>query len=458
MPILNKNIIEPKIESTISAYSNTTNTLSLLVASSALNDISKESRIPKYTSLTLPTTPSSNNQIIYLTDIDNFVIYSSGGWYTLEGFLIPSQNPLMYSWGCNTSGQLGDGTTTSKSSPVTVLSGGFTDWCQVSAGSNHTAAVRQNGTLWAWGLGSNGRLGDGTAVDKSSPVSVVGGFTDWCQVSAGSTGAHTAAVRTNGTLWTWGAGTFGRLGDGTTVAKSSPVSVIGGFTDWCQVSSGGYQTVAVRTNGTLWSWGCNDTGRLGDGTTIDKSSPVSVIGGFTDWCQVSVGLRHTLAVRQNGTLWSWGYGASGRLGDDTIVNKCSPVSVVGGFTDWCQVAAGSSHTAAVRTNGTLWTWGCGSNGRLGNGLSGERSSPTSVVGGFTNWCQVSAGTCHTVALRTNGTLWSWGRNSDGALGVNCSSSLDVNSPISLAGGFTDWCQVESGGCFVLAIRTCQVYL
>jgi alpha-tubulin suppressor-like RCC1 family protein len=357
----------------------------------------------------------------------------------------------VWAWGCNSGGRLGDGTTVDKSSPVSVV-GGFTDWCQISSGRDHTLSVRQNGTLWAWGLGSLGRLGDGTLVNKSSPVSVVGGFTDWCQVSAG--GVHTAAVRQNGTLWAWGDNTRGQLGDGTTVQRTSPVSVVGGFTDWCQVSAGNAHTAALRQNGTLWAWGCNGQGQLGDGTIVDKSSPVSVVGGFTDWCQVSAGCVHTAAVRQNGTLWAWGLNQQGILGDGTTVSKSSPVSVVGGFTDWCQVSAGGSHTAAVRQNGTLWSWGCNTCGLLGDGTTVSKSSPVSVVGGFTDWCQVSAGSDQTSAVRQNGTLWAWGCNTGGRLGDG--TTVAKSSPVSVVGGFTDWCQV-SNTCFsTAAIRKTQI--
>jgi len=267
--------------------------------------------------------------------------------------------------------------------------GGFCDWCQVSAGNSHSLAVRQNGTAWAWGYNGRGQLGDNTIVSKSSPVSVVGGFVDWCQVSAGSD--HSLAVRQGGTAWAWGFDGQGRLGDNCTTNRSSPVSVVGGFTDWCQVSAGSYHSLAVRQNGTAWAWGYNSNGRLGDNTTTNKSSPVSVVGGFLDWCQVSAGRNFSLGIRQNGTIWSWGYAAQGRLGDNTTVSKSSPVSVVGGFTDWCQISAGDSHSLAVRQNGTAWAWGCNGQGRLGDNTVVTRSSPVSVVGGFTDWCQVSAG-------------------------------------------------------------------
>jgi alpha-tubulin suppressor-like RCC1 family protein len=184
-------------------------------------------------------------------------------------------------------------------------------------------------------------------VCKSSPVSVVGGFTDWCNVSVGV--QHTAAVRTNGSLWAWGNNGGGRLGDNTIVSKSSPVSVVGGFTDWCHVSAGGGFTAAIRTNGTLWTWGLNSQGQLGDNTAVSRSSPVSVVGGFTDWCQVSAGSSHTAALRTTGSLWTWGCNGAGQLGDNTVVAKSSPVSVVGGFTNWCQVSAGGEHTAAINS-------------------------------------------------------------------------------------------------------------
>jgi alpha-tubulin suppressor-like RCC1 family protein len=285
--------------------------------------------------------------IIFVDDICVPVVAQIGCWSGLDNRELRNDFSvgLVWAWGYNGTGQLGDGTTTGRSSPVRVI-GGFTDWCQVSAGDFHTAAVRTNGTVWAWGYNSFGQLGDNTITGKTSPVSVIGGFTDWCQVSAGQ--RHTAAVRTNGTLWVWGGNNYGRLGDGTTISRSSPVSVIGGFTDWCQVSAGRSHTAAVRQNGTLWAWGCGGLGRLGDNTIINKSSPISVIGGFTDWCQVSTGDSHTAAVRTNGTLWAWGYNNRGQLGDGTLTSKRSPVSVIGGFTDWCQVSAGSGHTAAVR--------------------------------------------------------------------------------------------------------------
>jgi alpha-tubulin suppressor-like RCC1 family protein len=398
-------------------------------------------------------TGRTSGMVYFIRDSGVFAINTRIKWLTFDSRLIRRDvyDGTLWSWGYNLAVNLGDGTTISRSSPVSVI-GGITDWCQVSVGGYHSLALRSNGTLWSWGGNFFGNLGDGTTINSSSPVSVVGGFTDWCQISGG--GSHSLALRSNGTLWSWGAGGFGRLGTGTTITRSSPVSVIGGFTDWCQVSAGREHSVALRSNGTLWSWGRGSFGRLGDGTTINRSSPVSVVGGFTDWCQVSGGGGsggfHNLALRCNGTLWSWGFGSAGQLGDGTTIDRSSPVSVVGGFTDWCQVSGGRNHSLALRSNGTLWSWGRGSNGQLGDGTTISKSSPVSVVGGITDWCQVSAGDYLTLALRSNGTIWGWGCNSYGSLGDG--TTISKSSPVSVVGGFTDWSQVSANGGQSSAIR------
>jgi alpha-tubulin suppressor-like RCC1 family protein len=399
----------------------------------------------------LPAATVSNGYMYYIPSLG--IYYSNGTtWTTIDPIVY---NNSAWAWGYNDRGQLGDNTTVNKSSPISVI-GGFTDWCQISAGFCRTSlGVRQNGTAWGWGDNDTfGQLGDNSTVNKSSPVSVVGGFTDWCQVSSGN--LHSLGVRTNGTAWAWGQNNRGQLGDNTGgpgVLKSSPVSVVGGFTNWCQISAGVEQSLAVRTNGTAWAWGSGYRGQLGDNTTASKSSPVSVVGGFTDWCQVSAGSDFSLGVRQNGTAWAWGRGSLGVLGNNyTGADQQSPVSVIGGFTDWCQISAGTNHSVAVRTTGTAWAWGLNSYGRLGDNTTVNKSSPVSVVGGFTDWCQIGAGKDHSLAVRTNGTAWSWGQTKYwGQLGTN--SDVTRSSPVSVIGGFTDWCQISAGNRKSLAIRS-----
>jgi alpha-tubulin suppressor-like RCC1 family protein len=398
--------------------------------------------------------------IIYVESLKILVIAVDGRWNSLDENLVRKDFDInvAWSWGDGRQGSIGNGLDNDgaeKSSPVSVV-GGFTDWCQVSAGACHSLGVRTNGTLWSWGCNEAGELGSGIRCRRSSPGIVIGGFTDWCQVSAGSC-SHSLGVRSNGTAWAWGAGGEGRLGNNSSCCRSSPVLVVG-FNDWCQVSAGSRHSLGIRCNGTAWAWGDNGDGRLGFyGCTT--SSPVAVIGGFTDWCQVSAGACHSLGLRSNGTTWAWGDNTHGQLGDNTggyYTDKSSPVSVVGGFTDWCQVSAGNCHNLGLRSNGTLWVWGGNYRGQLGDYTTYSSSSPVSVVGGFTDWCQVSAGCQHSLGVRTNGTSWSWGDNNEGQLGdgTKCDGYYITHrsSPVSVVGGFTDWCELSAGSRHSLGIR------
>jgi alpha-tubulin suppressor-like RCC1 family protein len=344
----------------------------------------------------------------------------------------------LYAWGYNSSGQLGDGTVISRSSPAQI--GALTNWAQVAAGpangTNHNASVKTDGTLWTWGYNSSGQLGDGTTVSKSSPVQI-GALTNWAQVAVGR--FHTASLKTDGTLWAWGNNQVGRLGDGTVIARSSPVQ-IGALTNWAQVSAGQYHTTSVKTDGTVWAWGGNTRGQIGDNTSVAKSSPVQ-IGALTGWAQVSAGDQHTASIKTDGTLWTWGSNTLGQIGDGTAYNtfRSSPVQI-GALTNWAQVSAGNVHTASVKTDGTIWTWGSNLQGRLGDGTVVSRSSPVQI-GALTGWAQVSAGNGHTASIKTDGTLWAWGANSFGRLGQN--NIIDRSSPVQV-GALTNWVQVAAG--------------
>src|SRR3989338_5468335 len=197
-----------------------------------------------------------------------------------------------------------------------------TNWSSVSAGYYHTIAIKTDWTLWAWGFNNYGQLGDGTTTNRSSPTQI-GSGTNWSSVSAG--GYHTVAIKTDGTLWVWGNNGNGKLGDGTTTDRYSPVQ-IGRGTNWSTVSAGGYHTVAIKTDGTLWVWGNNGNGKLGDGTTTDRYSPVQ-IGSGTNWSSVSTGGHHTIAIKTDGTLWAWGYNVYGGLGDGTTTDRTTPTQI-----------------------------------------------------------------------------------------------------------------------------------
>jgi len=346
----------------------------------------------------------------------------------------------LWLWGRNNIGQLGDNTIIDKSSPVQTVSGG-TNWKQVAAGGTaHTAAIKTDGTLWTWGLGTAGILGDNTTISKSSPVQTVSGGTNWKQVATGT--SIIAAIKTDGTLWAWGTNTDGQLGDNTTTSKSSPVQTVAAGTNWKQVIAGTTGIFAIKTDGTLWLWGTNTSGPLGDNTTISKSSPVQTVSGGTNWKQVAAGSSLIAAIKTDGTLWTWGLNQYGQLGDNTIINRSSPVQTVSGGTNWKQVATGLAHISAIKTDGTLWLWGANSNGQLGDNTIIDRSSPVQTVSGGTNWKQVAAGSIHTSAVKTDGTLWAWGRNLFSALGDN--TTIDKSSPVQTVAGGTNWKQVATG--------------
>jgi len=384
------------------------------------------------------TTNFKVNQSIgnYQVDIDDILIRRE---YFSDGSL--------WTWGYNsTRGQLGDNTTVDKSSPITTVAGG-TNWKQVSGGYYRTAAIKTDGTLWTWGYNNFGQLGDNTTVTKSSPVTTITGGTNWKQVACGQ--YHTAVIKTDGTLWTWGYNKYGQLGDNTSVNKSSPVTTVAGGTNWKQVAGGYRHTVAIKTDGTLWSWGYTGLGQLGDNTTVNKSSPVTTVAGGTNWKQVSGGTYHTAAIKTDGTLWTWGYNGYGQLGDNTTVDKSSPVTTVAGGTNWKQVGGVIYHTAAIKTDGTLWTWGYNFYGGLGDNTTVSKSSPVTTVAGGTNWKQVAGGYAHTAAIKTDGTLWSCGYNISGQLGDN--TTVNKSSPVTTVAGGTNWKQVACGYIHTAAI-------
>ena len=398
--------------------------------------------------------------IRYNSSLTQFEVYNGSAWVSMI-----ASGPVLaalYSWGRNTNTRLGAGlsATESRSSPVSVT-GGYTDWLQVAAGGFHSVGIRANGTAWAWGDGAQGKLGTNNDNDATGPTAVVGGFT-WIQISSG---LHTGAIRSDGTAWCWGYNNSGQLGNDSIVTRSSPVSVVGGFTDWTQISAATYRhTAGLRADGSIWCWGRNTEGQLGDDTKVSSRSPVSVVGGFA-WTQVSAGFTHNIAIQANGTAWGWGGGVFGAIGQGSYGSasqRSSPMSVVGDFSDWAQVSAGRNHSLGVRANGSLWAWGRNNSGQLGNNNSSiNRSSPISVIGGFTDWVQVSAGNQNSAALRANGTAWTWGRNTDSAgttgfgnLGTN--DIITRSSPVSVVGGFTDWVQISMKQYHTVALRTASI--
>ena len=335
-----------------------------------------------------------------------FYNYTQDGLiYSFDDVFVPADafgEGNLFTWGKGTEGQLGDNTIIARSTPVTTFAGGA-NWKQVSSGNKHCAAIKTDGTLWTWGYAfvGYGALGDNTLVARSTPVTTFAGGNNWKQVSAG--GQQMAAIKTDGTLWTWGAGFYGQLGDNTTFTRLTPVTTFAGGTNWKQVSSnsGSKYCAAIKTDGTLWTWGKGTEGQLGGNNATSKNTPVTTFAGGNNWKQVSTGYANSAAIKTDGTLWTWGRGRYGALGDNTATNsQRTPVTTFAGGTNWKQVTCGNTHIAAIKTDGTLWTWGDASyGGGLGDNTIIARSTPVTTFAGGNNWKQVSAGRNHCVAIK-----------------------------------------------------------
>ncbi len=260
---------------------------------------------------------------------------------------------------------------------------------------------------------------------------------------------------TGQTLYTWGDSNFGELGlnqSNTSLAnRSSPVQV-GSQTNWKELSLGGRYSLGIKTDNTLWSWGLNSYGNLGTNNRINRSSPVQ-IGTDTNWKKISATLGHVLAIKTDGTLWAWGDNFYGNLGTNDAISRSSPVQI-GTGTDWKNISCGSesgtlsSFSLAIKENNTLWAWGRNDVGKLGLNDTIDRSSPVQL-GTQTNWKEISCDN-HVLAIKTDGTLWAWGQNGGGCLGTN--DVISRSSPVQIGTG-TDWKYVSALPEYSLAVKT-----
>jgi len=366
----------------------------------------------------------------------------------------------VWAWGRNDYGQLGDGTRTGQDTPVQVLglggAGILTGVKAIAAGREHTVALKCDGTVWAWGNNIFGQIGDNTHTDKYTPVQVVGtdsvGFlTNVISIAAGYW--YTIALKEDGTVWTWGSGP---MGDNTTTNRKTPVQVlgpggIGVLTDVIAIAAGDFHAMAVKKDGSVWAWGDNNCGQLGDNTTTNRSTPVQVMGlggiGFLAGAKaIAAGASHTVVLKDDGTLLAWGLNCYGQLGDGTRTGQDTPVQVLGLggagiLTGVKAIASGSYHTITLKEDGTVWTWGSNMDGVLGVGDNPgmDRLTPVKALGpggvGFlTDVNVVAAGWYQTMALKCDGTVWAWGDNLWGQLGDGTQGVWnDRTTPIQVLG-------------------------
>lgn len=352
----------------------------------------------------------------------------------------------LWSWGRNVEGQLGDGTNTNSNIPKPIEN--TSDWLKIEAGYDFSICIKNDTTLWACGQNASGQLGDGT-LNQRNKMLQIGKDTDWKTIASG--GGHNLAIKKDNSLWSWGDNYNGQLGDGTTTSKSISLQ-LGNEKNWKSISLGYAHSAAVKTDGTLWSWGQNwRCGQLGDGTLTDRHIPVK-IGNDNNWESVYCSDSHTLALKNDGTLWAWGCNTYGQLGDGTTIQRNAPIQV-GIDNDWAFVAVstgdwGKSHTIALKRDGTLWAWGANQCGQIGDGTTTQRNIPIKV-GKDNDWYCVALGCYYTVAIKRDGSLWSWGYNEFGQLGDG--TNIDKHTPLRI-GNANDWDTVVCGNEHTLALK------
>jgi alpha-tubulin suppressor-like RCC1 family protein len=310
---------------------------------------------------------------------------------------------------------------------VRVIPGDFAapvGWSTAVAGASHVAGLRSDGTLWAWGANTSSQLGDGTTAPQETPL-LVSPADRWKAVSAG--GTFSAGIRADGSLWAFGS-LNGLLSDDV---------------GWTELSAGEGHLLALKADGTLWSAGQNEAGQLGDGTTINSSRLARV--GSDRWTAISAGARHSLAVRADGTLWAFGSNGQGQLGI-MAANATTPVRV-DATTTWRTIAAGHGHSLGIRTDGSLWAWGRNDKAQLGLGTA-TAVAPTRV-GTLVDWLSVSAGVSHSLGIRRPGFLYSWGNNDEGQLGDGTVTQRTTPQPL---GSANDWAAATAGNSFTVGLK------
>jgi len=378
----------------------------------------------------------------------------------------------VWAWGSNESGQLGDNTYFSRSSPAIVS--GLGRAMAVSTGCSHTMALLTDGTVWAWGSNGSGQLGDGTYTTRIVPIQV-SGLSGVVGIASGY--YHSLALKSDGSVWAWGQNDIGQLGNGTTTYSTTPVQVTGlvniiaigsgswhsmainatgsvllwgnngsnqvdaststyrtapvslsGISNAVAVAGGNYHTVVLKNDGSVWSMGYNGRGQIGNGTTVSSSNVVQTIG-LTGVLAIDAGAQHTIALKSDGSVWSWGDNGYGQLGDGSKTNRKTAVQMVG-INSATEIAAGANHSAMLSADGRVNVAGWNGYGQLGDGAGITRSQPTQIST-LSGMVALESGNDHSVAVKSDGTVWSWGYNYYGQLGDG--SKTNESSPVQVTG-------------------------
>ncbi|MEX2237741.1 MAG: hypothetical protein WEB00_09430 [Dehalococcoidia bacterium] len=360
---------------------------------------------------------------------------------------------LAMAWGGDGSGQLGSTACSPCVAPVTVGAGEGMSQTVVSVDAGgpirigvnfqdagHSLAALSDGTIWAWGDDRNSQLGNGGANENEVAPVQVPGVSNAVAVAAG--GQHSMALLSNGTVMTWGSDVFGQAGDGGATGGNILPTVVPGLTGVTAISAGANHSLALLSNGTVMAWGRDDSGQLGDNTTLSNRSAPTAVSGLTNAIAISAGRQHSLATLADGTVRAWGLNLRGQLGNGETNNEPVPVAVEG-LSAVISVAAGSEHSLALRSDRTVRAWGRDGNGQLGNGLPLANELLPVTVSGLSGVRAIDAGGSFSLAIDFNGRVRSWGRDSSGMLG-NSTPGQDASVPTTVTG------PLGTGGATVVA--------
>jgi len=352
-------------------------------------------------------------------------VLALGASYTL----VIKNNGTMWVWGNNKFHQYGIGE--GKDSHVPIKSNPGKRWLTASAGSSHSLAIRSDGTLWGWGTNHDGQVGNNST--KNSPVPArIKSRIKWKAVAAGE--RHSLGIKSDGTLWAWGRNFFGQLGNNSTDNSLIPVK-IGRDNKWIAVAAGANHSLGLKSDHTLWAWGYNSNGQLGSKSLIvPRKDPKPLIisrfpvrvGKDNDWIAISTRYYHCLALKSDGSLWGWGFNSRGQLGNNSTKKSFTPIRI-GSDHDWTAIGTGHGHSIALKSNGTVWAWGLNRYGQVGNNSDDIEIHTPVRVGSDNSWIAIAAGAFHSLGVKSDGSLWTWGNNWHGKLGNN--STKEVHAPV-----------------------------
>ncbi|MBU1411776.1 hypothetical protein KKC22_09700 [Myxococcota bacterium] len=339
----------------------------------------------------------------------HFARLAPGGYHTCS----IRSNDSVWCWGNNNFGSVGDGTTTHRLVPtaVSTLGSGVT---ALAAGELHTCALKTDGSVWCWGKNDYGQLGDNSTTHRQVPTAVSALSSGVTALAAGD--LHTCAIKTDGSAWCWGRNEKGQLGDGTSTQSLVPVAVDTLVSGVVAMDAGTKHTCALKTNGSVWCWGDNFHGQVGDNTTTSRLVPTEVSGLTAGVTALTSGSEFNCAVKVDGSAWCWGRGDTNQLGTGTTSDRLVPTAVTEFGSGVSQVTAGDTFTCARKTDGSVWCWGNNTFSQIGDGTTTSQPLPTAVSGLTSDVSQVIAGRYHACAVKTDGSAWCWGRNENGAIG------------------------------------------